>query len=62
MKKKELEILLQKVPSFDKPSPGLEQYLTPADIAADIVFIAHQFGDVKNKTVLERTFYSPIII
>ena len=53
MKKKELEILLQKVPSFDKPSPGLEQYLTPADIAADIVFIAHQFGDIGNKIVLD---------
>ncbi len=53
MKKKKLEILLQGVPSFDKPSPGLEQYLTPADIAADIVFIAHQFGDIENKTVLD---------
>ena len=53
MKKKELEILLQKVPSFDKPSPNLEQYLTPADIAADIIFIAHQFGDIENKTVLD---------
>ncbi len=53
MKKKELEILLQRVPSFDKPSPALEQYLTPANIAADIVFIAHQFGDVENKTVLD---------
>lgn len=53
MKKKELEILLQRVPSFDKPSPTLEQYLTPANIAADIVFIAHQFGDVENKIVLD---------
>jgi len=53
VKKKELEILLQKVPSFDKPSPNLEQYLTPADIAADIIFIAHQFGDIENKTVLD---------
>jgi putative methylase len=53
VKKKDLEILLQKMPSFDKPSPSLEQYLTPASIVADILFIAHQFGDVKNKIVLD---------
>jgi putative methylase len=53
VKKKELEILLQRLPAFDKPSPNLEQYLTPANIAADIVFIAHQFGDIENKTVLD---------
>jgi putative methylase len=53
MKKKELEILLQKVPSFDSPIPHLEQYLTSADIAADIIFIAHQLGDIENKIVLD---------
>ena len=53
MKKKELEILLQKIPSFEKPVPRFEQYLTPADIAADIIFTAHQFGDIENKTVID---------
>ena len=53
MKKKELEILLQKVPSFEKPVPRFEQYLTPAGIAADIIFTAHQFGDIENKTVID---------
>lgn len=53
MKKKELEIILQKVPSFDKPTAELEQYLTPANIAADIIFIAYQFGDIENKIVLD---------
>jgi len=53
MKKKELEILLQKVPSFEKPVPYLEQYLTPANIAADIIFNAHQFGDIENKIVID---------
>ena len=53
MKKKELEILLQKVPLPKKPIPNLEQYMTPANIAADITFIAHQFGDIKNKTVID---------
>ena len=53
MKKKELELLLQKVPQPDKPVPDLEQYQTPAGIAADIIFIAHQFGDIKGKTVVD---------
>jgi len=53
MKKKELEIILQKIPTFDDPSPKLEQYLTPASIAADIIFIAHQFGDIQDKVVFD---------
>lgn len=53
MKKKELEMILQKVPSFDKPTAELEQYLTPANIAADIIFIAYQFGDMEDKIVLD---------
>lgn len=53
MKKKELEILLQKVPLPNKPIPNLEQYMTPASIAADVIFTAHQFGDIQNKTILD---------
>jgi len=53
MKKKELEIILQKVPLFEKPVPHLEQYLTPASIVADIIFIASQFNDIENKTVID---------
>ena len=53
MKKKQLEMILQKVPSFEKPVSNLEQYQTPAEIAADILFIAFQFGDIENKTVFD---------
>ena len=53
MKKKQLEILLQKIPSFNNPIPGLEQYKTSADIAADIIFTAHQLGDIENKIVID---------
>jgi len=53
MKKKELEILLQKVPNYKNPIPNLEQYLTPANIAADIIFYAFQLGDIKNKIILD---------
>ena len=53
MKKKELEIFLQKIPDFKKPKPGLEQYVTSAGIVADIIFIAYQMGDVENKKILD---------
>ena len=53
MKKKQLEILLQKIPDFEKPLPELEQYITPATIAADIVFNAHQYGDIQNKKIID---------
>jgi putative methylase len=53
MKKKQLEMILQKVPPFEKPIINLEQYQTPAEIVADILFIAYQFGDIENKTVLD---------
>jgi len=53
MKKRQLEILLQKVPLPNKPVPNLEQYMTPANIAADIIFTAHQFGDIENKIIID---------
>ena len=53
MRKKELEILLQKVPPFKNPVPTLEQYITPAFIAADIIYIAHQFGDIQDKFIVD---------
>jgi len=53
MKKKELEIFLQKIPDFENPKPDLEQYVTPAVIAADIIFITFQMGDIENKKVLD---------
>ena len=53
MKKKELEIFLQNVPDFEKPNPNLEQYITPAEIASDIIFNAAQLGDIENKVILD---------
>ncbi len=46
MRKKDLEIALQKVRGFESPDPSLEQYMTPAAMAADIVFDAYRAGDV----------------
>jgi putative methylase len=53
MKQKELEMKLQKIPEFENPKPGLEQYITPAPIAADILFKAFQQGDIKDKIVVD---------
>ncbi len=53
MKQRQLEILLQQIPKPTKPIPHLEQYMTPAPIAADIIFTAYQWGDIENKTVVD---------
>jgi putative methylase len=53
VKRKELEIKLQNVPLPTKATPNLEQYMTPARIAADIIFTAHQFGDIENKIIMD---------
>ncbi len=47
MKQKKLEIFLQQVPPHPTPIPHLEQYQTPASIAADILFTAFHFQDIK---------------
>ena len=53
MKQKELEIILQKVPIYERPNPFIEQYTTPANIAADIIFTAYRFGDIQDKKVVD---------
>ena len=53
MKKKDLEMGLQKVKNFDDPDPFLEQYMTPATIAADILFDAYSKGDIKDLKVVD---------
>lgn len=53
MKKKHLEMMLQQIQPPIKTNPSLEQYMTPASIAADILFIAYQQGDINNKTIID---------
>jgi len=53
MKQKDLEIILQKVPFYKRPNPFIEQYMTPANIAADIIFTAFRFGDIQDKKVVD---------
>lgn len=51
MKRKDLEIALQKVQPFRDPSASLEQYPTPSVIASDILFAAYANGDIHDRTV-----------
>ena len=53
MKLKELEMTLQRVRPISSPRADLEQYSTPAVIAADVLFTAFSLGDVEDKVVLD---------
>ena len=53
MKKKDLEIFLEKVPPFPDPKIDLEQYKTPASLAADILYQALLNHDIQDKNVLD---------
>jgi putative methylase len=53
MKQKELEMLLQKIGPHPDPSPRLEQYSTPATIAADALYFAYGQGDIHGKKVVD---------
>ena len=53
MKQRTLEIILQDIPAPTQPDPAREQYLTPAPIAADLLYTALQYGDITDKTVLD---------
>ncbi len=53
MKRRELEMALQSLSLFSAPSPELEQYSTPAVIAADLLFDALARGDLEGRKVLD---------
>ncbi|RXG34851.1 putative methylase [Methanohalophilus sp. WG1-DM] len=47
MKQRKLEMLLQKVRGFEDPDPTLEQYATPAPLAAELLHFAYMKGDIE---------------
>lgn len=53
IRKRDIEIILQKIPPHPAPQINFEQYPTPADIAADILFSAFLGDDIAEKTVLD---------
>jgi len=53
MKKRTLEIMLSSVEAPENPSAPLEQYSTPSNIAADILYFAYSMGDIEGKKIAD---------
>jgi putative methylase len=53
MRKKQLEIALQKLSTHPKPSAKLEQYMTPGDVASTLLHLAYARGDIVDKVVCD---------
>lgn len=53
MKKRRLEIALQKLRPLETRSSRLEQYPTPAQVAADVLWEAYSAGDVAGRCVAD---------
>lgn len=52
-KKRHLEMILQRIPSHKEPKVHLEQYTTPSNIAADLLWNACSLGDIEGKKVVD---------
>ncbi len=53
MKLKHLEMTLQRLSGFPRPQAALEQYPTPAPLAARLLYHALMRGDIKGKSVCD---------
>jgi putative methylase len=53
MKLKRLEMTLQHVAGYSSPRPSLEQYQTPAPLAARLLYHALMKGDIEGKVVCD---------
>ncbi|MGB9177034.1 MAG: METTL5 family protein [Methanoregula sp.] len=53
MKLKQLEMILQHVRGFSRPQAALEQYQTPAPLAARLIYHALMKGDIEGKRVCD---------
>ncbi|NJE30429.1 methyltransferase domain-containing protein [Thermococcus sp. 18S1] len=51
MKKKHLAIALSRLEGFKNPKPELEQYRTPGNVAAELLWLAHSLGDIGGRVV-----------
>ena len=51
--KKHLAIILSAITDFEAPKAELEQYLTPSEIAAEMIWIAYMDGNIKGKKVFD---------
>ena len=53
MKLKQLEMALQRLAGFENPRASLEQYQTPAPLAARLLYHALMYGEIEGKRVAD---------
>jgi putative methylase len=53
MKKKELEIMLERVEDIEEPDVNREQYTTPATVASELLYFAFMNGDIRDRLVYD---------
>ncbi|NJE85610.1 methyltransferase domain-containing protein [Thermococcus sp. CX2] len=53
MRKKHLAMILSRLKGFPEPKPELEQYRTPGDVAAELLWLAHSIGDIEGKVIAD---------
>ncbi|HEC96152.1 MAG TPA: methyltransferase domain-containing protein [Euryarchaeota archaeon] len=53
LSKKELEIIVEKIPKHPNPKDYLEQYTTPAKIVAKMIHYARLLGDLENSIIID---------
>jgi len=53
MRKKHLAILLSRLEGFPEPKPELEQYRTPGNVAAELLWLAYSAGDIAGKVIAD---------
>ncbi|MBO4302624.1 50S ribosomal protein L11 methyltransferase [Methanosarcinaceae archaeon] len=53
MKLRKLGMLLEEAEGFEEPDPSLEQYKTPASLAAEFLHMAYMSGDIEDLVVYD---------
>ena len=53
MKKKHLAMLLSRLKGFENPKAELEQYRTPGNVAAELLWLAYSLSDVEGKVIAD---------
>jgi putative methylase len=53
VKKKELALFLGRLDSLTTGKPALEQYQTPSELAAEVLWVATMHGDIEGKSVAD---------
>ena len=53
MKKKHLAMILSNLRGFEEPKPELEQYKTPGNVAAELLWLAYSMGDIEGKIIAD---------